>query len=66
MENNVNKFVESILEVYHPKLGMKYGLSYPMKGSKDGYIWELELLYEKDEDELKELMRNLEQDEKEN
>lgn len=56
----VNRLVETILELYEPSLGFKLGLSYPLKGSKDGYIWEIEKLYEMTEEELKKLMIKLE------
>ena len=56
----INNLVETILELYEPKLGFRLGYAYPLKDSKEGYIWELEKLYEMSEDDLKELMRLLE------
>lgn len=56
----INNLVETILELYNPKLGFRIGYAYPLKDSKEGYVWELEKLYEMNEDELKELMRILE------
>ena len=56
----INNLVETILELYEPKLGFRWGYAYPLKDSKEVYIWEIEKLYERSEDELKELMRILE------
>lgn len=56
----INNLVETILELYEPKLGFRLGFAYPLKDSKEGYIWEIEKLYDMSEDDLKELMRILE------
>lgn len=57
--SQVNRLVETILELYSPEKGFKFGYAYPLKDSKEDYIWEIEKLYELSEEELKELMRKL-------
>lgn len=67
----VNRVVETILELFEPALGLKYKLAKPIGKVNDSYfkqkdlfVWEIEKMYEMDIDALNKLYVDLVNDSK--